>query len=130
MVRRRTTPRPAPVGAMKQTCRPWRRKSRACRWASVKRTIPWVEAKAMSQGGQKVGNGWSGDVPGNKVHCLRMRLPNEGSVVSLASNASLDWFMTEATDMTYASRQAAYTFDVDCRACALPVLRETSMAQA
>jgi len=36
----------------------------------------------------------------------------------------------EATDTTYTSRQAAHTFDVDCKTYTLLVLRETSMAQA
>ena len=92
--------------------------------------MPCAEAKVVSQGGKKAGNAWSGNVPGNRVLCWRMRLPSKGSVVSLARNTSMDWLMTEATDTTYTSRQAAYTFDVDCRACALPVLRAISMAQA
>lgn len=92
--------------------------------------MPWVETKVVSQGGKTAGNAWAGDVPGNKVLCWRTRLPSEGSVESLARNASMDWLMTEAIDTTYTSRQAAHTFDVDCMACTLPVLRETSMAQA
>jgi hypothetical protein len=84
----------------------------------------------VSQEGKKAGNAWSGDVPDNRVLCWQTRLPNEGSVVNLASNASIDWLITEATDTTYTSREAAYTFDMDCRACALPVLRETAMVQA
>jgi len=92
--------------------------------------MPWVEAKVVSQEGKKAGNAWSGDVTGNKVLCWRTRLPSEESVESLARNAVMDWLMTEATDMTYTSRQAAHAFDADCRACALPVLREISMAQA
>jgi hypothetical protein len=42
----------------------------------------------------------------------------------------MDWFMTGVTDTTYTSRQAAHTFDMDGKAYTLPVLRETSMAQA
>src|SRR5689334_12784022 len=115
---------------MKQTCRPWRKKSRACRWASVRRATPCVAASVVSQEGQEAGKAWSGNVPGNRVLCWRTRLPNAGSVVSLARKASMDWLMTEAPDTTYTSRQAALTFDVDCRAYALPVLRGTSTAQA
>jgi hypothetical protein len=78
--------------------------------------MPWVEAAVLSQRGKKGGNSWSGNVPGNRVHCWQTRLPNEGSVVSLARNAAMGWLMTEATDTTYTSRQAIHKFDVDCRA--------------
>src|SRR4030095_4348808 len=101
------------------TCRRWCRRSRACRWASVRRVISCVEAKVVSQEGKKAGNAWSGNVPGNRVLCWRTRFPNEASGVSLARNTSMDWLMIEATDTTYTSREAVHTFDMDCRACTL-----------
>jgi hypothetical protein len=52
--------------------------------------MPWVEATVVSHGGKKAGNAWSGNAPDNRALCLQMRLSNEGSVVSLARNASMD----------------------------------------
>src|SRR5256885_26525 len=60
------------------------------RMQHVRRAIPWVETNVVSQAGKEAGTSCSGNCRGNSVPCVRMKLPNRGSVVSLTSKASMD----------------------------------------
>ena len=50
---RRTTPRPVPVGAIRQTCRPCCSSSRAWFWCVASEVIPWDCMTSVSQGWQR-----------------------------------------------------------------------------
>lgn len=76
------------------------------------------------------GSSWPSPCPGKSVPCVRMRPPTVASVVSLLRKTSIAWRMTEVSGTTYTSRQAMHRCDADCRACALPVLRDISIAEA